>query len=201
MIGIFVSMVSFFGLSYLVFERLLGLANANFYVSFFLANLPFVTTITTFIVFAMSVRARFIYINDIFAQMRFETPENVHVYEPCESSKDSGRKIFTISKKELDVTTSSTQTSSWVDNRTTYERVRDLIGAKSVMKQIKIKETISNTEMKHHIDRLIHIHSKLCDCIALGNELVSFKLLLATIYMFVFIVFACFTGYRWFLMV
>lgn len=205
-------MICFFALSYVVFERMLGLSNANFYVSFFLANLPFVTTITTFIVFSMSLRSRFTYINDIFDQMRFENPKNVHLYDRTKESQNpsldtgpkiSGRKVFTISNKvsdgskrqELDLTTSSTKTG-WMDNRPTYERVRDIIASRSVMKRIMIEKTISNSELKQHIDRLIHLHSKLCDCISLVNELVSFKLLLATVYMFVFIVFACFTGYR-----
>lgn len=155
---------------------MLGLVKSNFYVSFFFANLPFVTTITTFIVFTMSLRSRFIFINDIFSLMR-DDEQNVFVY-------DQTTTISTITKTPP------------VDSRPLCERIKDLFYGKSCMKQLKITKTTSNIDRKHFIDRLVHVHSKLCDCISLMNELTSFKLLLATIYMFVFIVFACFTGYR-----
>lgn len=190
------SMVAFFILSYVVFQRMLDLKNPKFYVSFFLANLPFVTTITAFIVFAMAVRSRFVFINDIFDQMRLQTPTNVYLYE-TESLENSERKIFTISKyNKTTISTTSSTSSIYKDTRSLYEKINDVISSKSVVKKFKIDKTTNNKEIKQHIDRLIHLHSKLCDCVTMANELLSFKLLLATIYMFVFIVFACFTGYR-----
>lgn len=180
-------MMGFFFLSYSVFVSMLGLDNRNLSISFFFANLPFVTTITMFIALSMSLRTRFVFINDIFDQMRLDassTSENVHVYD----RKQSDGNIFVIKQVPA--------TPCYIDNRSIFQRLNDLLVSRSVMKEIKIKKMVSNAELKQYIDRLIHMHSKLCNCITFINALTSFKLFLSLIYMFVFVVFACFTGYR-----
>lgn len=160
-------------ISYSVFEHMLGLGNPKFYSSFFMANLPFVTTITGYLVFTVNIRIRFIYINTIFEQMTHENVENIIV-------KDETRTGII-----------------WEDTRSLLTKLIDFFKAKSLVSRRKVTKSSASKDIRESISRLIHLHTKLCDCVDQSNKVFSVKILISVAYMFVFIVFACFTGYRW----
>lgn len=155
---------------------MLGLRNPKFYCSFFMANLPFVGTITSYLVFTISIRTRFIYINKIFEQMRCEKMEGIIV------------------KQTKDV--SSVSTEIWKDKRSLFTKLKDFLTAKSLVNHHTFTKTSTTEAIQTSIVRLIHLHSKLCDCVNQVNDIFSVKLLISAAFMFVFIVFACFNGYR-----
>lgn len=80
--------------------------------------------------------------------------------------------------------------------RSLFTKLKDFLTAKSLVNHHTFTKTTTTEYIQTSIVRLIHLHSKLCDCVNQVNDIFSVKLLISVAFMFVFIVFACFNGYR-----
>lgn len=155
-----------------------------------MANLPFVGTITSYLVFTISIWTRFAYINQMFEQMRCEEVEDMIVKQINNQIQSIGKNISGESKN-------SGQIAIWKDNRTLLTKLMDFFTPKSLVNRYKFTKTTLIMDIKESIVRLVHLHSKLCDCVNHVNDIFSVKLFISVAFMFVFIVFTCFNGYRY----
>lgn len=206
-------------MSYYVFEYKIGLQKFTFYFSFYMSSLTFVSTLAGFVILALSIRTRFMYVNDLFAQIGNDKPENVKIISVPQTPIIQFNEIFNIygrsstdkSKKKSMPLFKKTNSIPQLKNRdinswimkhnkeksqlTFWRQVIDYF-TKSSVKRLTLNKNMPAIELKEHITRLMHLHNKLCDAVQLLNDTYSYKLLIAVTFTFVYTVFALFSVYR-----
>lgn len=210
MLGFAISMFIIMLVTSIILDYFLQLKNFWFYLAFLISNISLTFGLAAFIALSLLIFTRFRYINNMLELIKNSHPEGVF---PVLVESQPGLyygEIFVIYSNSREKMGENRVAQ---DSRSILQKIIDYFTKNKVQQgfhllkkvrnfffeqihRLRIQPNSSVQEVKEAINRLIYLHNCMCDCINSMNEAFAFNLLVAVAYMFVFIVFALFSGYR-----
>lgn len=205
---------------YYVNSQAIGISSLLICLSYYMANLPYLSVVMIFYFSTNAVTRRFYYVNCMLRQLpAHDIPKNI--FELCSRSLKNDRlqptialnEIYSIYGSHLKKTSPMSPPNKGFKSKESIDKeIRKLTSKLEsreesfwgrirdrniiLVEEFKLAKMDNPDQIVEHLTKLLDIHDILLDSISIQNEILSFQILSIVAQIFVFEVFAFFSLYR-----